>query len=364
MSILSKKEINKTPRFRSVTKKFDGKNNWKFDENATYSEIDFSENWKKYRGSEYDQYRKDWSDIPRRKKETRFPLHLDIETTTFCNLKCPMCSRTEMVAKGEFEERGFMTRKEFKKIIDEGKKYNLRSIKLNYLGEPLMHKDVFWQVEYAKKNDVIDVTMNSNGTALNINNGKALLEAGLDGMFISFDAVNPKDYETQRVGTTIGRTIDNLYNFSKLRDKIRPGCKIRVSMVMYDDPKWMEQYKALQVMWRGIVDSVGYSWFVEHNKDVQVEHPKNPDFYCAQLYHRMFLKNNGNVTVCCFDESDQVVVGNWKLQTLSEIWNGEIYKSIRSKHSNGNYYDIEMCRKCYFPVSNKQNHNSVNGINK
>ena len=88
--------------------------------------------------------------------------------------------------------------------------------------------------------------MNSNGTALNINNGKALLEAGLDGMFISFDAVNPKDYETQRVGTTIGRTIDNLYNFSKLRDKIRPGCKIRVSMVMYDDPKWMEQYKALQ----------------------------------------------------------------------------------------------------------------------
>ena len=37
----------------------------------------------------------------------------------------------------------------------KSEKYNLKSIKLNYLGEPLMHKDVFWQVEYAKKNDVI-----------------------------------------------------------------------------------------------------------------------------------------------------------------------------------------------------------------
>ena len=38
----------------------------------------------------------------------------------------------------------------------------MRSIKMNYLGEPLAHRDVAWQVAYAKKKDVLDVMMNSN----------------------------------------------------------------------------------------------------------------------------------------------------------------------------------------------------------
>ena len=55
--------------------------------------------------------------------------------------------------------------------------------------------------------------------SLNEKNSESLLRAGIDGLFISFDAVNPKDYENQRVGATLGRTIDNLYRFVKLRNK-------------------------------------------------------------------------------------------------------------------------------------------------
>jgi len=41
-----------------------------------------------------------------------------------------------------------------------------KSIKLNYLNEPLAHKDAIWHVEYAKKKGVLDVMMNTNATKM------------------------------------------------------------------------------------------------------------------------------------------------------------------------------------------------------
>ena len=351
---MKNENLDKIKKFNSPIRDIDESIPWEFDPNATYSEITLDDKWLNLKPDEYHKYRSDWSNIPKNFTDIDFPLHLDIETTTYCNLKCPMCPRTQLVEQGKFNENGFITKDEFMKIIDEGTRYNLRSIKLNYLGEPLMHKDIAWQIEYAKKKGVIDVIMNSNGAALNEKNSESLLKAGIDGLFISFDAVNPKDYETQRVGATLGRTIDNLYKFVKLRNKIRPSCQVRVSMVMYDDPKWMEQYKALQVMWKGIVDAVGYSWYTERDEEISGEYEYVPGFHCAQPFHRMFLKNNGNVTICCVDDKDEVIVGNWKKEKLYNIWNGEKYKDIRNKHSSGEYNKIDMCRKCYLPVSIKQ----------
>ena len=331
-----------------------GETPWQFDANATFNEKVFSEAWKDHRGEAYHRYRRDWHEVPASKTELDFPIHLDIETTTRCNLLCPMCPRTLLVEKGTFNDFGFMTRAEYASIIDQGMGHGLRSIKLNYLGEPLLHKDVPWQIAYAKERGVVDVLMNSNGTALTEKLGRKLLQAGIDGLFVSFDAANPDDYARQRVGASLGRVIDNLYRFVRLRDEIRPGCQIRVSMVMYDEPKWRDQFLALQVMWRGLVDAVGYSYFVERDDEAHGEHDAVPGFHCAQPFHRMFLKNNGNVTICCFDDKDEVVLGNWREEKLHEIWNSAAYREIRRLHGEGRYREMALCRKCYFPVSQKQ----------
>ena len=123
---------------------------WQFDPNETYKEIVFSEAWKAERPEAYHQYRRDWNDVPEQKIELDFPLHLDIETTTRCNLLCPMCPRTLLVEKGTFNDFGFLTRAEYRSIIDQGSANGVKSIKLNYLGELLLHKDVDWQIGYAK----------------------------------------------------------------------------------------------------------------------------------------------------------------------------------------------------------------------
>ena len=322
-----------------------------FNPNETYHEQSYSEAWKEHRPKEYFDYRELWDFVPRNKIVRDFPIHLDIETTNVCNLRCPMCPRTVMLAEDNFSNLGFMTREEYQGIIDEAVKHDVKSIKLNYLGEPTSHPDVVWHVEYAKKMGVLDVMMNSNGTLLTKKMARNLLKAGLDNMFISFDALNPADYEVQRVGTTMGKVIDNTYGFIKLRNEINPGCQVRISMVMYKEPKWLEQFEGLKIMWKGLVDGIGYGFFVDRDWDKLGDYAKVEGFHCAQPFQRMFLKYNGNTTVCCTDDKDVLTVGNWHKQSLYDIWNGELYRGVRDTHACGNYDQIDICRKCYLPVS-------------
>lgn len=324
---------------------------YEFNPNETYKEIVYREDWKQHRSKAYADYRADWDRVPRNKIALGFPMHLDIETTNVCNLKCPMCPRTVMVEKGAFSDLGMMTRDEYARIIDQGVANGVRSIKLNYLGEPLAHKDVVWQVQYAKENGVIDVMMNSNASLLTKELGRRLLEAGLDALFVSFDAVSPDLYGECRVGTSLGKVIDNVYEFVRLRNEKYPQVHVRLSMVMYEDPKWAEQFQGLQLMWKNLVDAVGYGFYTERDPDARVEYPEVKGFWCAQPFQRMFLKYNGNVTICCVDDKDEVIVGNWREQDLYDIWNGETYREIRELHATGRYYEMAMCRKCYMPVS-------------
>jgi radical SAM protein with 4Fe4S-binding SPASM domain len=324
---------------------------YEFSPNETYHEIVFRDEWKKHRSAEYEDYRTQWEEVPRKKTELEFPIHLDIETTNICNLQCPMCPRTEMVQDQTFGEVGRMTKEEYADIIDQGVAHGLKSIKLNYLGEPLAHKDVVWQVEYAKKKGVLDVMMNSNATLMTKERGRALLEAGLDNLFVSFDAISPDLFAQQRVGTSIGKVIDNVYEFVKLRNEKFPATQVRVSMVMYKSPEWLEQFEGIKIMWKRLVDAVGYGFYLERDRNKLGEFPEVEGFWCAQPFQRMFLKYNGNVTICCVDDKDETIVGNWRETRLSDIWKGEEYTAIRRLHADGNYYEMKMCRKCYLPVS-------------
>lgn len=324
----------------------------KADANKTYQEVVFSTDWEKGRSDSYFEYRAMWDVVANDCRTLEFPLHLDIETTTHCNLKCPMCPRTIMIDKGTFgPAMAFMSISDFRNIIDQAVQHGAASIKLNYLGEPMLHKDIYRQIHYAKINGIIDVMMNTNGTALTPKNNRKLLEAGLDKLFVSLDAANPKDFATQRVGASLGQVIDGLYDFIQQRNSINPGCQVRISMVMYDDPKWLDQFKALQIMWKGLVDAVGYGFFNEHTSDDgRQEYPEVPGFRCSQPFQRMFLKMNGNVTVCCVDSADEWIMGNWRRTNLKDIWLGDFYENFRRMHRDGHYYDAGMCRKCYLPT--------------
>ncbi len=59
--------------------------------------------WRKYRGPEWFEYRRQWEERPLRRDPGPFPLHLDIDPTNRCNLSCSMCPRSFYLREGRRE---------------------------------------------------------------------------------------------------------------------------------------------------------------------------------------------------------------------------------------------------------------------
>ena len=104
-----------------------------------------------------------WYLCPRLKWTSHFPKHIDIETSSACQMKCPMCARHLM----DNILTGNMDFDLYKRIVDECTREKVYSIKLSWRGEPLLNPKIVEMVTYAKKMGIPNVAFLSNGEPLN-----------------------------------------------------------------------------------------------------------------------------------------------------------------------------------------------------
>jgi len=323
--------------------------------NPTYHEIknNFTMEWKKKKDNKYWVYRNKWEHNPKHFILEDAPLHLDIEPTNACNLKCPMCPRTVLLNKpseSDFKV-GHMQLDTYKKIIDEAVEIGVYSVKLNWLGEPLVHPDIVEMVSYAKRKGIIDVMFNTNGVLLTKEISNGLIEAGLDKLFFSFDSPDKEKYEQIRVGADYDATLNNIKKFIELRNLHGDISTLtRVSMVLMESNE--TEYNNFVNLFKDITDIVAY---VEYRKpigqDKQGEYfPRR--FACSQLWQRMFISWDGDVIVCCVDSEKEYIVGNIHKESIRDIWINDKYTRIRESHKSGNCFKADICKKCDLPYKN------------
>lgn len=307
--------------------------------------------WESSLPQEYWDYRDKWENFPKKKKVSGFPIHLDIEATSDCNLLCTMCPRTEMIENNTFWEVKRFDLEIYKKIIDEGARLGLCSVKFNYLGEPLLNKKVYEMISYAKEKGIIDVMLNTNATALTEANSIKLLDSGIDKLFFSFDSPNREKYNEIRKGADYDEVLSNIKRFMMLRNErgmITPFT--RVSMVLMQENK--HEWPEFRRLFEPIVDSVAYVDYLDHG--VQKNHDKTAvpigsraaKYCCPQLWQRMFVHPDGVVTACCIDSERELVVGNVVDSTIEEIWHGSEYERLRNLHKSGRSEEIPVCARC------------------
>jgi len=139
---------------------------------------------------EYVEYRRKWNENPQKFIVGDFPIHVDIETITTCNLKCFMC-----VQSYDPPDPMKMDFKVFKKVIDECAGKGVCSIKTQYRGEPLLDTRMPDMIKYAKEKGILEVMFNTNATLLSEGTAKALIDAGLDKIICSVDGYTKDVYE-------------------------------------------------------------------------------------------------------------------------------------------------------------------------
>jgi radical SAM protein with 4Fe4S-binding SPASM domain len=310
-----------------------------------------AEAWRAAQPPAYFEYRRRWRENPIEHKLEDFPIHLDIEATSHCNLKCTMCPRTEMVERGAFWEVENLDYELYTRIIDEGAARGLASVKFNYLGEPLLNPRIFDMIRYAKRAGLVDVMLNTNATALTPDASRALIDAGLDQLFFSFDSPYREHYERIRIGASYHRTLRNIRRFHEIRRElgsVRPHTRIAMVRMAENEHEW----QAFRELFEPIVDTVAYQDYLDHSsqtesrKMIVEQRPGERPFCCPQLWQRMFVHPDGVVTVCCVDTARELRVGNVLEQSPSEIWRGEAYERLRELHRSGRIGEIPTCAGC------------------
>jgi len=317
--------------------------------NPTYTETTVDEEWKKYRTKEYWDYRKQWIENPKNKIVGNFPIHLDLETTSYCNLECVMCPRTILMnrgldyLKGEDKEISWEL---YKKIIDESSKEGLKSIKFQYLGEPLADSLIIKRIKYAKSKGIIDTMFNTNATLLDRGTSQEVLKSGIDNVFFSVDSIIPEKYEKIRVNANYDEVVENIKTFMILKKAIYPHINTRISMVVLPGTT-QKELNDFKDFWLPIVGTVGFDKWINHAN--LKEHKTNAGFICVQPFQRLLIKYDGTVSPCCNDALKEFPVGNVNYQTIKEIWKGNKIQQLRNAHVKGNYKDIDICKKCIVP---------------
>jgi MoaA/NifB/PqqE/SkfB family radical SAM enzyme len=136
---------------------------------------------------------------------------LYIEPTNRCNLDCRTCMRNSWD-----EPMGQMDHEIYDRILAEVAELPTPpTIFFGGIGEPLSHPHIVDMVARAKK-IAARVEMITNGILLSEGMAMALIQAGLDCLWVSIDGAHPESYLDVRLGDHLPEIIDNLHHWQQL----------------------------------------------------------------------------------------------------------------------------------------------------
>lgn len=272
------------------------------------------------------------------------PIYLNIEPTNACNLSCRVCSNDGS------RRRGLMEMGLFRDIMDQAYESGVYKVALFLGGEPLLHKELPQMVEYVRAKG-LESRIRTNATLLTREKSEELLDAGLDFLGISFDGDNKQDYESMRVGANYEQVLENVFAFLELKKK-RNLDKPFVSLQMIKlvdnprqqvDPEFIRQFDGLPIDEFSPINP--HNWRGERNDIKQRE--RGTHYYpCQFLWAAMSITWDGKA-VCCSDLNGRFPMGDFREQSIMEIWNGEEMSRHRRLLIEKRYNELELCRDCH-----------------
>lgn len=258
--------------------------------------------------------------------------HINIEVTNICSLNCTFCSDKKK------RPQGFISRDLYKAIINQCPEDV--EIRLFLSGEPLLHPAIDKMINYASKKGH-ETLIHTNGTKLNEELSKKLINSGLTRISFSIDGISPEDYKKYRG-----------YNFEKLKKKIHEflvfnNHKIHTTLQCII-PSTARQDHAYKFIYNNFVgyDKLYIRYPHTWNRKGSIPGAPN-DTYAIPCF---FLKNymavywNGLIPLCCADLNGDYILGDAKVKSLPTLWD-EIQKHKQKQEIKENFFPCNKCER-------------------
>ncbi len=293
------------------------------------------------------------------------PTFIQIEPTLRCNLHCATCIRDNVVMGHDQKD---LSIENIERIVSRFP--NLRSVKLQGLGETFLHPQIEEMLKTLKKRN-IRIWIISNGTLFLMENIRRLVLQYVSDIAVSFDAVDERVFSILRKGADLNKIKQGIRLLVDERNREKANTLIGLVYVIS-----RENYLQLEQLSDVVVDlRVDYvvladieNWtvpgdggFAEFANSVVETRKYSPQinkavkkvfwrllkkgimvFYkngtkkfgrCPWPFKSMFVTVEGLVTPCCVRKHREHAIGNiFETRSLNEIWNGEKYRTLRRSH--------------------------------
>ena len=317
----------------------------------------------------YKLYREEWKRASNLEYIPKYPLQIDFELNYSCNFSCEMCTWSAENTAGRGKKTWFSF-EAFQEIIDEGTKNGLRAIRLNYINEPLIRKDIIKFIEYAKQAGILDIYLSTNGSLLTEKIIRKLINSGLTRLQVSIDATTKKTFDKIRQGGNFDAVIRNTLNFIKIRNDLKVELPtLRVNFVKTDLNK--HEFDDFIKIWSDKADCIGIQDLVNIMKPTK-DQITNKKFTCAQPFYHLTVRYDGSVLPCCTffaakipiakiltdkkisaeKNLHEIDITKLPTQKVKEVWNGSLINSLRDMHLKGEWFKNEVCKECVMSTSN------------
>ncbi|MDR1110550.1 MAG: radical SAM protein [Deltaproteobacteria bacterium] len=283
-------------------------------------------------GPRFADYRRRW-DLARSFREIPpFPLHVDYELKSDCNLRCPMCP---MAGRGMGPAGGpELSLPAVKALIDEGLAQGQASLGFGGLWEPLLSGDLPEIIGYGRERGLVEAMFNTNGLLLDERTGRDLIDSGLTRIMISLDAARPETYRLMRPGSDLGLVEDNILAFLGLRERAKsrlPLVRLSFCLTRHNQAelgpfleRWEDKVDFFSLQSYGRFGAEAPSLFPDHSP------VPPPSGRCAQPFKRLLVRHDGQVLPCC-DLSGLSLGLGLAGQGLARIWSGASLADLRRR---------------------------------
>lgn len=300
------------------------------------------------RDDRYRAYRRDWFERPARMIASDFPLNVDVEASSRCNLRCVFCDKR---TPGKPHHGRDMDMALYRDILAEAGRMKLCALKLSYTGEPLLHPNIVEMVRLAKEQGVLDVYFNTNGMLLDHAMSQGLIDAGLDRLSISVEGTDPAAFEAARLGADFERIEQNIETMMSLKRRLNRGPCVRVQTVRLPGLD-LDEYRGY---WSSRCNEVAVVDF----KSQPAPGRPCPGWACPQLWQRLTVDSTGNILMCNNADTRTQPLGHASSLSLAEAWRHPRLLEARLLHKRGLSHYVRACSDC--PWRNAQSAKTEEG---
>lgn len=287
------------------------------------------------------------------------PTSIFIETSNYCNLRCPVC-RT---GSGNLKRpKGNMSFNNFRKIVDQVQGY-VNTASLYFMGEPFLNPEIYKIISYARDNGIF-TTICTNGELLE---PERVVRSGLNEIWFQIGGLTDKTHSLYRIGGDFNKIKQNIIEMNAVRKRLKSQIKMVIGLiVMKHNENELKDFngfcedlnvdKGIKIIPR--IYNVGHAeMFLPKSKEfnkydlgriqrgVESMLVRRLPNRCMWLWFCTEITWDGNVVPCCEDEEARFVMGNVFKEDLSSIWNNKSYKDFRRRILS-NQSDIAICRNC------------------